>query len=64
MGEGNTKQWGTDMRYVEGRGMGQGIRGKQDGEYRDFQEGKQGTFRKVGDGLTGVEKIEVLDGGR
>ena len=29
-------------RSVEGRGMGQGTRGIQDGHYRDFQEGKQG----------------------
>ena len=27
---------------VEGRGMGQGTWGVQDGHYRDFQEGKQG----------------------
>ena len=32
-----------DMRRsVEGRGMGWGTKGKQDGHYRDFQEGKQG----------------------
>jgi len=29
-------------RSVERRGMGQGTRGKQDGHYRDFQEGKHG----------------------
>ena len=29
-------------RSVEGRGMGRGTRGIQDGHYRDFQEGKQG----------------------
>ena len=28
-------------RSVEGRGMGWGTQGKQDGYYRDFQEGKQ-----------------------
>ena len=31
-----------DIRSVEGRGMGQGTRGIQDGHYRYFQEGKQG----------------------
>ena len=35
-----------DMRRsVEGRGMGQGTQGKQDGHYRDFQERKQGIRR-------------------
>ena len=29
-------------RSVEGRGMGRGTLGIQDGHYRDFQEGKQG----------------------
>ena len=29
-------------RSVEGSWMGRGTRGKQDGHYRDFQEGKQG----------------------
>ena len=52
-------------RSVEGRGMGQGTRGIQDGHYRDFQERKQGIWRRwVWGGLTGVEKIEDLDGGR
>ena len=41
--EGSTKLGNRDnRRSVEGRGMGQGTRGKQDGLYRDFQEGKQG----------------------
>ena len=48
MGEGSTKQWGIrDMRRsVEGRGMVQGTRGKQDGttgtfmkENREFEGG-------------------------
>ena len=55
---------GDNRRSVEGRGMGRGTRGKQDGHYRDFQEGKQGIWRLVWGGLTGVEKIEDLDGGR
>ena len=29
-------------RSVEGRGMGRGTWGIEDGHYRDFQEGKQG----------------------
>ena len=29
-------------RSVEGRGMGRGTRGTQDGHYRDFQEGLSG----------------------
>ena len=29
-------------RSVEGRGMGRDTRGKQDGHYRDFQEGEVG----------------------
>ena len=43
-GEGRTNQWGNrDMRRsVEGRRMGRGTRGIQDGHYRGFQEGKQG----------------------
>ena len=43
-GVGRTKQWGNRdiRRSVEGRGMGRGTRGIQDGHYRDFQEGKQG----------------------
>ena len=43
-GRGKYKAVGNrDMkRSVEGRGMGWGTRGKQDGHYRDFQEGKQG----------------------
>ena len=49
---------------MEGRGMRQGTRGKQDGHYKDFQEGKQGIWRRwVWGGLTGVEKIKDLDGG-
>ena len=28
-------------RSVKGRGMGWGTQGKQDGHYRDFQEGKE-----------------------
>ena len=36
-----------DMISVEGRGMGWGTWGKQDGHYRDFQVlTLQGTFRK------------------
>ena len=31
-----------DMRSVEGRGMGRGTWGIEDGHHRDFQEGKQG----------------------
>ena len=34
------------MRSVEGRGMGQGTQGIQDGYYRDFHEGKQGIWRR------------------
>ena len=55
---------------MEGRGMGRGTRGKQDGHHRDFQNlTRQGIFRKEsrefeGGGLAGVEKIVVLDGGR
>ena len=49
---------------MEGRGMGRGTLGREDGHYRDFQEGKQGILRRwVWGGLTGVEKIEVMDGG-
>ena len=57
---GRTKQWGTEtLGYLEGRGMGRGTWGIEDGHYRDFQEGKE-----VGlGGLSGVEKIEDLDGG-
>ena len=44
--------------------MGQGTWGIEDGHYRDFQEGKQGILRRwAWGGLTGVEKIEDLDGG-
>ena len=50
---------------MEGREKdGWGTRGKQDGHDRDFQEGKQGIWRWVWGGLTRVEKIVVLDGGR
>ena len=49
-------------RSVEGRGMGWGTWGIQDGHYRDFQEGKQGILRRwVWGGLTWVEKIEDLE---
>ena len=42
-GRGKEKVWNRDMRRaVEGREMGWGTQGKQDGHYRDFQEGKQG----------------------
>ena len=34
--------WNRDMKgSVEGRGMGRGTQGKQDGHYRDFQEEEQ-----------------------
>ena len=50
-------------RSVEGRGMGRGTWGIQDGHYMDFQERKQGIARRrVWGGLTRVEKIEDLDG--
>ena len=67
VGEGRTKQWGNRdiRRSVEGRGMGWGTQGIQDGYCRDFQEGRQGIWRRwVWGGLMGGEKIEVLDGGR
>ena len=61
---------------MEGRGMGRGTWGIQDGHYRDFQMGnrrwtlqglsgrKAGNLKEVGlGGLSGVEKIEDLDGG-
>ena len=43
-GEGRKKTVGKRdvRRSVEGRGMGWGAQGKQDGHNRDFQEGKQG----------------------
>ena len=50
-------------RSVEGREMGRGTQGIQDGHYKDFQEGKQGICRRwVWGGLAGVEKIKGLDG--
>ena len=48
-----------EQRSVEG--MGQGTWGIQDGHYRDFRKESR-EFE--GGGLTGVEKIEDLDGGR
>ena len=49
---------------MEGRGVGWGTWGIQDGHYSDFQEEKQGILRRwVWGGLTGVEKIVILDGG-
>ena len=40
-GRGKEKTVGNrDMRSVEGRGMGQGTRGKQEGHYRNYQEVK------------------------
>ena len=62
---GRTKQWGTETLgdLWTGEGWGRGTRGIQDGHYRDFQAGKQGISGScVCGGLTGVEKIEVLDG--
>ena len=57
--------WIRHMRSVEGRGMERGTQGKQDGHCRDFHKGKQGIWRRlVWGGLTGVEMIMVLDGGR
>ena len=42
-------------RSVEGRGMGRGTRGKQDGHHRDFQDlTQQGTFGKEGREFEGV----------
>ena len=55
-GRGKDKtMWNRDIgRSVEGRGMGWGTRGIQDGHNRDFQEGKQGINEQaiVGDTLT------------
>ena len=60
-------------RSVEGRGMGRGTRGTQDGHHGDFQDLKDrelsgrtaGNLKEVGwGGLTGVEKLIVLDVGR
>ena len=47
-GRGKHKTVGTrDMRRsVDGRGVGWGTWDKQDGCYRDFQEGKQGIGRR------------------
>ena len=40
---------GDIRRSVEGRGMGQGTRGIQDGHYRDFRDlVRQGNFGKEG----------------
>ena len=64
---GRTKQRGTETLgdLWKGEGWGGEHGGIQDGHYRDFQEGRQGIRRRwVWGGLTGVEKIEVLDGGR
>jgi len=42
-GRGEDKTVGNrDIRSVEERGMGRGTRSIQDGQHRDFQEGKQG----------------------
>ena len=41
-GGGRKKQWETDVRSVDGRGMGRDTQDRQDGHYMDFQEGKQG----------------------
>ena len=60
-------------RSVEGREMGWGTQGKQDGHYKDNQvltrQGlsgrKAGNLKEVGLGwINGVEKIEVLNRGR
>jgi len=40
--EGKTLGTRDVRRSVEGRGLGRGTQGKQDGHCRDFQEGKQG----------------------
>ena len=59
-------------RSVEGRGIGRGTWGTQDGQYKDFQDltrqvlsgRKAGNLKEVGlSRLSGVEKIEDLDGG-
>jgi len=64
-GNDNTVRNRDIRRSVEWRGMGWGTRGIQDGHYREFQEGRQRIWsRWVWGGLTGVKKIEVLDGGR
>ena len=60
---GGTKQWGTDTLGDLGKGEG------WDGEHGEEKMDMTGTFRKErrefeGAGLTGVEKIEDLDGGR
>ena len=57
-------------RSVEGRGMGRGTRGIQDGHYntrwtlQGLSGRKAGNLKEVGlGGSSGVEKIEDLDGG-
>ena len=50
-GRGKDKtEWNRDMRRsVEGRGMGWGTQGKQDGHHRGFQDlARQGTFGTEG----------------
>ena len=56
VGEGRKKTVGNiDMRRsVEGRGMGQGIRGKQDGHRRDFQGLTRQGLRKKSREFEGI----------
>ena len=66
MGVGRTKQWGTETLGDLWKGEGWG------GEHGEYKMDITGTFRKenrelreVGlGGLSGVEKIEDLDGGK
>ena len=52
-------------RSVEGRGMGRGTRGIQDGHHRDFQDPtRQGTFRKEGRELLKEVGLGWINGGR